>query len=238
MSSKIVLLTTDTPHHLYFAWKLQEKYAIEGILLETVSLKPAFDTFHPIEKLRDDYERQTLLSGGPKHFKDLTHTIQAKSSNDDSSFSQIQKWNPHIILVFGTGHLKTATRNSSKATFLNLHGGDPEHYRGLDSHYWTIYHKDFDHLTTTLHLMEETLDGGAVVAQEKLVLKKNMQPFQLRGLNTLACVKITLCALDQQRETGQWSLRPQTQKGRYYSFMPTALKEVCLQHFRKHVECL
>ena len=24
-------------------------------------------------------------------------------------------------------------------------------YRGLDSHYWSIYHKDFESLVTTLH---------------------------------------------------------------------------------------
>ena len=49
----------------------------------------------------------------------------------------------------------------------NLHGGDPEKYRGLDSHYWSIYHNDFKSLITTLHKVRPILDTGEIVLQGK-----------------------------------------------------------------------
>ena len=43
---------------------------------------------------------------------------------------------------------------------INLHGGDPEKYRGLDSHLWSIYHEDWASLVSTLHVVSKDLDAG------------------------------------------------------------------------------
>ncbi len=235
MSINIVLLTTDTSHHLYFAWKIHERFPLTGILTETNVLKAGFDTAHPLENKRDEFERSTLLKGAPATLRDIAETVGVGNTNDADALVRLNRWAPDWILVFGTGLLKKAVIQKPKKGILNLHGGDSERYRGLDSHYWTIYHRDFAHLTTTLHVVDETFDTGNIVGQKTLALKRGMELFQLRALNTQACVDLSLMALEEAATTSAVRSRKQKEQGRYYSFMPSVLKDVCVKNFNEHV---
>ena len=54
---KVVLLTTDTPHHLYFSTMLSEADCLAGVVLEAPARGPEFSTFHSFEAMRDEYEK-------------------------------------------------------------------------------------------------------------------------------------------------------------------------------------
>ena len=49
-----------------------------------------------------------------------------------------------------------------KNKIFNLHGGNPEEFRGLDSHYWSIYHNNFN-LYSCLHKLSYKLDDGDII---------------------------------------------------------------------------
>ena len=117
---------------------------------------------------------------------------------------------------------------------INLHGGDPEKYRGLDSHLWSIYHEDWASLVSTLHVVSKDLDAGDIIEKRSIDLLKTKDLYSLRAANTLNCINMSLLALDYFKNKGTFQLSPQTQKGRYYSFMPTVLKEVCVKKFCKY----
>ncbi len=121
---------------------------------------------------------------------------------------------------------------------LNLHGGDPENYRGLDSHLWAIYHRDFEALVTTLHFVTSELDDGDIVGQMRVPLRSGMALHQLRAANTEVCVELTVSALEALRSRGVLDARRQLRCGRYYSFMPTPLKELCNRRFATHTSRL
>jgi methionyl-tRNA formyltransferase len=103
--------------------------------------------------------------------------------------------NPDVIIVFGTGKINSSLIQIPRLGCLNLHGGDPERYRGLDTHLWAIYHQEFDQLITTLHYIDETLDTGDVVFKATLPISRGLQLHQLRAVNTQVCVKLSLLAL-------------------------------------------
>ena len=133
---------------------------------------------------------------------------------------------PDIIIVFGTSRLRKGVIDVLPNAIYNLHGGDPQHYRGLDSHLWAIYHRDFDGLETTLHQLNGELDDGAIVAKRSLQITKGMKLHELRSANTEACVELVTDALHFYSKTGRIDSCTQKKKGRYYSFMPAVLKEV------------
>ena len=235
---RIVLLTTDTPHHTYYAWKIHEVFAWQAIFIETKSLKPPFNTAHPFEEQRDEYEKHELLKDFSGSMEQLTATYKVENINDKVCIEKIASLKPQIILVFGTGKISPAIIKLPSLSCLNLHGGDPERYRGLDTHLWAIYHRDFNQLITTLHHVDEELDSGDIVFKANLPINQGLQLHQLRAINTKCCVQLTLLALTGLEKYGWLPSLKQTQIGRYYSFMPAELKEICLKRFQKYTQTL
>jgi folate-dependent phosphoribosylglycinamide formyltransferase PurN len=231
---KVVLLTTETPHHLYFAWKLHEQFPISSIIVESRSFLPRFDTAHPFEATRDSYEREVLLENRQVRFSNFAATRIFDSVNDDDAVTALRETEPDVIVIFGTGKVGKAVLNVPKLA-LNLHGGNPETYRGLDTHLWAIYHRDFNNLVTTLHEVDPGLDTGDIVFQTQLRLTRNSKLYELRSVNTEACIEMSALALSALTSVGRWPSRAQVSRGRYYSAMPAVLKEDCLRKFERHV---
>ena len=234
---KIALLTTETTHHAYYASQLSTRFALQGMVVESHPPQPAFDTSHPFEVARDAYERETLLGGRQVRLQDVAPTLEVESVNQDAAVAQLVRWRPDVLLVFGAGKVRPAVMHAA-AWCLNLHGGNPERYRGLDSHLWAIYHEDFDQLMTTLHVVDEGLDTGDIVGQTRLQLPKGCRLHQLRAINTQACLDLSLAALAQLQSDGAVPRRRQQQRGAYYSFMPSAEKEACVRKFADYTDRL
>ena len=52
---RVVILTTQTPHHVYFVREIAAAASVTLVMAETRSLTPPFDTAHPFESERDRY---------------------------------------------------------------------------------------------------------------------------------------------------------------------------------------
>jgi|SRR5215831_19339274 len=232
---KTVLLTTETTHHTFYAWRLSQYFPLQAIFLETRCLTPSFETFHPFEEQRDKYEQSVLLSDFEGVIADVAETHIVESVNSDESISALQSYAPDVLLVFGTGKLHSSVIEVPAAACLNLHGGNPEHYRGLDTLLWAIYHRDFENLVSTLHKVEPEFDTGEIVSQAQLKLEKHTRLHELRAINTRACVQMSVQALSSLQVMGSVPSRKQLSRGRYYSNMPSVLKDDCLRKFEQHV---
>jgi methionyl-tRNA formyltransferase len=229
---RIVLLTTETSHHLYFAWQLRESFPLHAILVEQAPGGP-----HPFEERRNAFERETLLQGAPRRLAELAETWTYPSANDPQAVAALAGCSPDAILLFGTGKLGRPARTAAPCC-LNLHGGNPEQYRGLDSHLWAIYHQDFANLVTTLHRVDDQLDTGDIVLQSQAPLDRQTQLFQLRALNTRECVRLARLALLSLDSSGWLPGRRQIQRGRYYSALPAALEDRVERNFARYVSGL
>jgi methionyl-tRNA formyltransferase len=238
MSIDIVLLTTDTTHHLFYAWKLNARFPLSAVFLETRAVHAPFETFHPFEADRDAYEREVLLSGSVRRFDEIAETHSFESINDSECATALQAAGPAVLLVFGTGRLRPEIIRIPGCACLNLHGGNPEYYRGLDTHLWAIYHRDFANLVTTLHHVDADFDTGDIVMQGELKITRQTRLHELRSINTRVCVDVSLAALCHLDAAGTLPSCKQLRRGRYYSHMPAVLKEDCLKKFTRHTSQL
>lgn len=227
----VVILTTEVPHHTYFVRELLKHFKISQVFIETDQNTPPFDTEHLFEDERDKYEKLLWFGGKDLKLEEITNVNAFKSLNNDDSVGRISRCQPDIIIVFGTSRLRKEVVDILPNAIYNLHGGDPQQYRGLDSHLWAIYHRDFGGLETTLHQLNGDLDDGAIVAKKSLHITKGMKLHELRRANTEVCIELVTEALNVFSKTGRIDSQAQTKKGRYYSFMPTVLKEVCVRRF-------
>ena len=234
----MVVFTTETSHHTYFVQELSKVVPLEYVLVEKNAPVAPFETLHPFEKVRESYERNIFWGGSNISLSDVAKIIEVNSINSAEALAYLRKLKPEIIFVFGVGRIGKEVIEVCPDGIFNLHGGDPEEYRGLDSHLWAIYHNNFERLIVTLHRINEKLDDGDIVLQTPIPLAPRMELHELRRYNTVVCLQFVLAAMDQYVREGRVIARPQVRYGRYYSFMPSLLKEVCQRQFKRYVENL
>lgn len=99
---------------------------------------------------------------------------------------------------------------------------------------WAMYHGDFKELKTTLHRLSPALDDGEIIGMKPVPLFKNMKIHQFRRFNTQICIEMVLDMLETLNRESKIISRPQTQNGRYYSFMPSVLKDIAVRKFEKY----
>lgn len=235
---KIVILTTETLHHAYFVREMAKAFPLERVLVERNTLSPPFETHHPFEDERESYEQRIFFHDKKIYLSDIAETLEVSSVNNLNSVTYLRSITPDVIVVFGAGKISKEVIQICPNGIINLHGGDPEEYRGLDSHLWAIYHRDFGSLITTLHHLNEKLDDGAIILQAAIPLKQGMQLHELRRYSTELCIDMTTSALNMFTRWGRTICRPQRKRGRYYSFMPSAMKEICQIRFKQYTDSL
>jgi methionyl-tRNA formyltransferase len=231
---RLVVLTTDTLHHAYFVREIARAWPIQRVMLETRAPAPPFPTAHPFEAAREEHERRAWFAGGAAGVDRFAETETWESCNDPAAVAELARLAPDAVVVYGTGRLAPPVIAVAPDGIVNLHGGDPERYRGLDSHLWAIHGGEFDALSVALHRVAPALDAGDIVDLEPLALRRGMGLHELRRATAETCVRMAAAALQGLARTGRFACRPQRRKGAYYSFMPAALKEGCVRRFAAH----
>ena len=80
------------------------------------------------------------------------------------------------------------------------------------------------------------MDTGKIVFEEKLRITKDTPMERLRIVNTEACISMSALAISTLIENSNLPSRIQSQAGRYYSFMPSTLKEICLLKYNHFLQ--
>jgi hypothetical protein len=228
---KLALLTTDTLHHAAFARALGGVFPIGTVLLETRPAAQPFACAHAFEAEREAYERDLFFGGRTASVRDFAPGPDFADVNSPEAREALRRAAPDVVVVFGTGKLKADLIEAYPERLVNLHGGDPEEYRGLDSHLWAIYHRDFGALSTALHFVDRELDTGRIIQQADVPVFRGMGLHQLRAANTEVCIDLCVAALSAFQRLGRFPARRQRRKGRYYGAMPSQLKDLCVTRF-------
>lgn len=236
--SKVLVLTTETLHHAFFVRELRQAGHEVTAFVETGSPSFPFPVAHPYEEERDAHERRRWFDGGDGSVRDEADVLAFASLNDGDAVEAVHRYRADVAVVFGTGKLRPEVLSALPRQKLNLHGGDPERYRGLDTHLWSIYHRDWSGLVTTLHDIRPELDTGDIVERRRIPVYRNMPLHELRAANTELCVRLTAGALRSFAQAGRIAKTPQSAKGRYYSAMPAVLKSQCLRAFATYTRDL
>ena len=233
---KILLLTTKTTHHIYFTEKLCEFFSKIDIICEKkLRTQFSYDTDHELDKKQEIYEKQLWFKNKKVDF--LTAKAHYYDDiNDTQCINFIKKLNPNVVIVFGTGIIKKNLLDILPFNSYNLHGGNPEEYRGLDTNLWAIFHGDFKNCQTTLHKINKKLDTGKIVFKRKIKLNFNLELHQLRAINTEICIELCNKLLNNIKSNKKILFKDQKNIGRYYHAMPSSLKQVCQEKLKKYVK--
>tara|TARA_B100000780_G_scaffold248499_1_gene193842 strand:- start:682 stop:1386 length:705 start_codon:yes stop_codon:yes gene_type:complete len=231
---KILILTTDTYHHLFFTREIKKKYKNLSIVLEKKINKFSFRTHHKIIIEIKKFEKKYFFKNKDEKF--INEKI-FNNINDANCIKHIKKIKPDVIISFGIGLMKPKFLNNFKdSKIVNLHGGDIQHYRGLDSHMWSIYHNDFKSLITTLHYVNKKIDSGNIIFKKKILINSRTKFVSIRALNTIICVKLVLKFLRLAQVRKKIKTKKIYLLGRYYSAIPEVLFKRCIKNYQKYIK--
>lgn len=232
---KLLILTTNTPHHNHFIRQVMDFCDQLFVVYETTAISPIYPTHHQFEDTRITFEEEHWGAESSVIGSDeVEHLISLPNINDIADLNDpLSK--ADVCIVFGTRKIEAKALEILPAVTVNLHGGDPQLYRGLDSHLWALWHRDKEGLKTCLHYLSAELDTGDIIAMKNLDISCINHVFELRALNTTACIELCRNFLICLSHGKPIKASSQKHSGRYYSFMPADLKDVVVKKFKSNV---
>lgn len=236
---KYLILSTDTNHHRYFINRFCLEISDELVVILD---KKKFKYKYPENKIftskQDKFEKKYF-------FKDINYNWEFPKKirkiydiNSDESLNIFKRYNPNLVIVFGTVKLNINIIKRFDNKIINIHRGNIYKYRGLDSDLWSLYHNDFESIAVTIHMVENRLDSGDVLMIEKLNLNKNVTIFSLRYHTTLIAFNLVKKIIKriEIKKINLMSMRlKQNKLGRYYSQMPSIMYKECETKLKKFI---
>ena len=230
---KILILTTSTDHHLFFANELSRRFKNIKVILETKKNYFSYSTNHRYLKKRKKFEKYFFFKNKSTKFKDEKIFFDI---NNNNCINYIKKLKPKLIISFGVGIIKAKFLNEFKnSKIVNLHGGNMNYYRGLDSHLWSIYHKDFNNLLTTLHYVKKKIDTGNIISTKRIKINKKVSFESIRAFNTINCLDLVTKYIKSIKDNKKISVKKNKKFGRYYSAIPSVLIDKCIKNYNDFI---
>ncbi len=106
--------------------------------------------------------------------KNLINSLGTKQeshvANINSSIfiKEVNEWNSHLIINFGTSIYSKKTIGLISAPIYNVHTGILPNYRNVYSEFWALMNKDYSNLGTTIFLIDSGIDKGPIVSVKYL----------------------------------------------------------------------
>ena len=162
-----LILTSNSPRHMYFANIMEKTFNAVGIISE-----PKNDYFEkqieesPIVKKHfhnlASYEKKYLGQYDSFPPSPLLR-IKKNEINQPETLRWAKEKNAEVVLLFGTGILSEEWLGLFNERVINLHLGYSPRYRGSATLFWPFVNDELEFVGATIHLAELKVDAGAIV---------------------------------------------------------------------------
>lgn len=236
---KIVILTRDFPGSAYLVNGVNKRKNVSAIVLEEdvqsqsasgrrniikkIVRNPKYNIQSSIIKIlsRIDFNEKRLyenmLYKGEKGSFDRSIPLyRVEDINSFESLRILKKLKPDLLIVSGTRIIKKPVIDIPSIAIINIHMGIVPDYRGVWGEFFALYNKDFDNIGYTIHCVNERLDAGDIILQERIKLEPRDNHITLRIKNYKRGVDGFIKVIEQF-EQGEVSSVPQKERGRLYT---------------------
>lgn len=187
-TQKIVVITGDQLAHNYFINQLRTNFNLAAIFIEknrypdltynSTREREAWDEFFVNRTKNEEslfrFSKFNNVQNNPQNFY-----IEKGCLNENKTIKLINKFNPAIIIIFGTSLLCSKYLDLYPNQILNLHVGLSQYYRGTSCNFWPIYNLEPQFLGATIHYVTNRIDGGNILFQNSIELHINDSQFVL-----------------------------------------------------------
>ena len=236
----VIILCGQSPRHLYFANQVANACMPLAIIQESghedpfmkiikLLLKPG-SLWRKINRWLRDRKRYRGKKEAQFFFANktpqLSHPelrVEVSHINHPDVIQMIDRYQPDLIIVFGTSLLKGELLEKGRLGIINLHGGLSPEYRGADCTFWALYNQEPEKVGCTVHYINAGIDTGNIIAHVSPKIKISDDELTLfwRAVRSSSHLFTELLKrLEQGESFGQI----QTHKGHLYQVKDRRLK--------------
>jgi folate-dependent phosphoribosylglycinamide formyltransferase PurN len=182
-----------------------------------------------------------LLPFIPNHYssylwvqKNNLNYVCASNVNDTKTFEQIKMARPDLIVSVSMNQIvKKEILTIPPKRCINVHCAPLPRYGGMSPYVWSLANGE-DHSAATIHYMEDGLDTGNIIVQEKVGVIEKDSAFALFYRCCLRAGKLLTEVVDNI-ETGTVTSYEQDLSKKTYFSWPT---KQCVKNLHKNGYCL
>lgn len=190
MKFSLLTIGGSHPRHLYFLNKIAQIFKVSGSVIQQreniVPLPPeGLAEQDRVNFIRHFADRDRSEA---KYFGDQTipsHDVHLVAPGTDVSGSEsakfVEKIKPDLVLVFGSGMIRSPLFDVLKAPTINMHLGLSPRYRGAATLFWPFYFLEPQFAGATFHQIVYEPDAGGIVHQVCPELQRG------DGIHDVAC---------------------------------------------------
>ena len=236
-TQNLLAITGNQLPHKYFANQLGSHFKLSAVFIEKVQYPdPPFNSDKERETWRDfflnrkkteesllQFSKNNRAQNNPKTFN-----IEKGHLNSNKTLQLIRKFNPTIIVTFGTSLLGSKYLDLYPDRIINLHLGLSQFYRGSSCNFWPIFDLNPHLLGATVHFINKKVDSGNIVTQNKIDLDKNDSEYVLMTKTIILGTKLMIEAIKRTNTDLAMNRNPQN-NGKLYqikNFNPKAVMKV------------
>lgn len=117
-------------------------------------------------------------------------SITTASINSEDVVTRIHAIRPDVMLVLGTGILRSPIIAAPTKGIINIHSSLLPYYRGTFAEFWQCLLDDPAHVGVTFHLVNEGIDSGDILQQAPVEAQWPVEPHRLRAMNMLKAISL------------------------------------------------
>jgi methionyl-tRNA formyltransferase len=236
-NQNIAILTGSDPRHQFFIHQLSTRFSISEVFIEKCDYpSPSPQTeeesiaWNWFFKRRDQSEKELILKSSQLVTKNKPGTTYLNNGelNSLDIIAKIEKSNPGFIAVFGTSILRDPFLQRFPNRLFNLHIGDPEFYRGSSCNFWPIHQGMLQHLSATIHRIDQGVDTGDILSRQAITISADDDE-QILLLKPLKLGSRMMIETIQNWQKGALQSIPQNRNGKLFKksdFTPKVILEI------------
>ena len=155
-------ITSNHPRHIKFLQTLQEH-----VKLSTTIIVPK-EGHYPGE---ESFFSNCLTVPNKIYLKCNEYNLES-----DLVVGGLVKSKPKVGFIFGAPLISSKIYSIPEYGCVNIHTGLVQHYRGVDSTSWAIHDNRLDCIGVTLHYIDDSIDGGDIIDQDKIKVELEDDP--------------------------------------------------------------
>jgi methionyl-tRNA formyltransferase len=169
---KIVIFTSNSFRHKFLANSLS-KFVDDALIViecrENDELNYSYgDNELIMSHFKRRYQTEKEEFGENDEFLSKCIPILHKEVNSEFIFQKIQKYDPDVMIIFGSSIIKEPLLSLGKKNkFLNLHLGLSPYYKGNATNFWPFVNNELECLGSTILHVDAGIDTGDIITHVK-----------------------------------------------------------------------
>ena len=174
---RIVIFTGTELRHDRFALRLQSEFP--GLVAAWLQVVPASQGVGFLRRTTPQGPVEQRLFGDEiERLRKAAYVAPTIVQNPNSIevIASIKALDPYFILTLGGSMYSKALCCSARGLALNQHDGWCPEYRGSNTVYWALYHRDLPKVSNTIHILTDGMDSGPILRRSSACLAVDDTP--------------------------------------------------------------